>query len=155
MSDNQFLEIIIQKEDNYFIAKCPSLPYCIAKRKTKKTALNALKKLIHKALSAQLQVQLSHLIDNNCFEEVVLKPSSAPSETHYIYSLANQKSKLSILLQLTSLNEASSYKTTDSASPIHPSGQTFAKSDNSLENSGLSIESFETSIILKYPLCLN
>jgi len=155
MSDNQYLEIIIQKEDKFYIAKCPSLPYCIAKRKTKKTALNALKKLIHKALSDQLDAQLSQLIDSNGYEEVVLKPSTTPSETHYIYSLAKKKSKLSILLQLTSLNEAESYKISNASSPMHPSRPTFPQHDNSLENSGLSIESFETSIVLKYPLCLN
>ena len=157
----KFLEVIIQKKDDVFIAKCPSFPFCIAKAKSKKTALKNLRKLITKTISKKIDKTLTHLFEKNKFNEVIINPNKKQKENHYIYTIQKNNKLLTILLKLHTLTSNTTESLTNNQtkttykldSQLHKSPKKNINIQNIKEE--LLITELENSILLGYPICLN
>tara|TARA_B100001113_G_scaffold218803_1_gene179474 strand:- start:704 stop:1192 length:489 start_codon:yes stop_codon:yes gene_type:complete len=157
----QFLEIIIQQEGDYFIAKSPLFPFCIGKAKTKKTALKRLRLLIAKTLYKKIDKVLIDLFDNDKFSEIIVNPNQINKCQHYLYSLKKNNQWVTILLKLYSLNITTNYLMEPYSPNINYNEHLLARKNNfqvADMNDILSemlVSEIENTILLGYPICLN
>jgi antitoxin HicB len=68
----KFRIIVLQDEDGYFVAECPTLPGCISQGKTREEAIEN----IHDAISGYVESLKKHNepIPPNIYEEIIEVP---------------------------------------------------------------------------------
>ena len=120
MDYNLDLDIIINYEEDKYVASCSLFPSCLATAKTKKTALKRLSASISNQIKNQLTENLESILLSNQYESVILDPEEKKDE-HRIYTLSNIKNepKITPSINLKEINGNSFTDESEKNQPIH------------------------------------